>query len=266
MKNPLENLNNTVKNILAKYDLNSILQTPEFGIKKDEIYNNVKEDDKSNFESNLEYNNEDQIYNNLIQAIKNENLETQVPIIFEDDESDSPFNFFKTTKKNIQPIIKSSQTKINKKKNSQVIKFIEENYNAAKELSEKYGYPIEFILGVGRNESGNGKNPAYKTHNVMYNIKALANQSGIQQRDTDKHKNSYIATYKTYNSKKESMEDFVKWCVRHNIKGNTIEELAFSFAQSPFAEGWGKTTEEANQNLFNNYVNIIKDTQRYIYK
>lgn len=209
------------------------------------------------------YNKEEEIYNNLNKYL-NEDLYSEIPVVYEYEEdyknNNNVFKYFKNQQKDIQTVIN------NIKPSNKVTKFIQDNYNNAKYLSEKYNYPIEFILGIGRIESANGTSNGYLNNNILYNMKSVGNQASIQQKDTDKHKNSYIANYKIYNSKKESMEDFLKWCVRHNIRGNTIEELARSFADSPFAEGWGKTKEEANENLFNNYVNVIKDTQRYINK
>jgi hypothetical protein len=97
-------------------------------------------------------------------------------------------------------------------------------------------------------------------------MQSRSGEKNIQQRDKDKHGNIYVAGYKTYDTIEESIEDFLKWCKRHNVQGSTDEEIAYSFAQSPFAEGIGATKEEANNGLYQNYLNTIKDTRNYITK
>ena len=208
------------------------------------------------------------IYNNLVNLLNEDKLETTVPIITETDNLSPALDFFKTSRDSVQSIVNPYKSKSNfdvsKGKTPHVSKFIADNYDKVKKLADKYGYSPEFVLSIMRIETSNGKDSDYVNHNIGFNMQSKAGEKSIQQRDKDKHGNVYVAGYKTYNTIEESIEDFLKWCKRHNIQGSTDEEIAYSFAQSPFAEGVGATKEEANNRLYQNYLNAIKDTRDYI--
>lgn len=246
------------------------------------IYNNTFENnlnfiqDQDNYiipsiynEKKSEYEEVEQIYKKLIDNIQeNKNLfNVQTPIGFELDD-DTLFKFDRnslnipilsaTSKTNSNPTLKINAS-------SSVDKFIINNYDTAKKLGKKYGYSPEFILAVMRIETGNGKSSAYLNHNIGFNIQST-NGSGYTQRDKDMSGNTYTAKYKTYNTIEDSIEDFLKWCKRHNVTGNSDEEIARSFAYSGFAEGVGDSYEDAKNKLYNNYITTINDTKKYISK
>lgn len=248
MKNPLEQVNNNLQNELIEYNSNVVLPNPDFTLNTSESI----------------------IYNNLLNSLNSENLETSVPIIEESDEEDliSPFDFFRTSRDSIQTIVGNAFSNIkfdtSKGATPHVSKFIADNYNKVKNLANKYGYSPEFVLSIMRIETSNGQDSDYKKYNIGFNMQSRPGEKSIQQRDKDKHGNIYVAEYKTYNTIEESIEDFLKWCKRHGVSGSTDEEIAYSFAQSPFAEGTGATKEEANNRLYLNYLKTIKDTRNYI--
>lgn len=248
MKNILNRITNDINNKLLTYNKYTIVPNLDF----------------------ISQNPEDITYNKLINYLNNDNLETTVPIIEEQEDLTPNVNSFKTSIDNIRSIVNPSTTNlkfdISKGTTTHVSKFIADNYNKVKKLADKYGYSPEFVLSIMRIETSNGKDSDYINHNIGFNMQSKSGDKSIQQRDKDKHGNVYVAGYKTYNTIEESIEDFLKWCKRHNIKGNTDEEIAYSFAQSPFAEGIGATKEEANNKLYQNYLNTIKDTRNYITK
>ena len=208
------------------------------------------------------------IYNNLVNLLNEDKFETFVPIVTENSDADPAIDFFKNSRESVQSILKPATLNLNfdisKGKTPHVSKFIADNYNKVKKLADKYGYSPEFVLSIMRIETSNGKDSDYINHNIGFNMQSRAGDKSVQQQDKDRHGNVYVAGYKTYNTIEESIEDFLKWCKRHNIQGSTDEELAYSFAQSPFAEGIGATKEEANNKLYQNYLNTIKDTKEYI--
>jgi hypothetical protein len=111
---------------------------------------------------------------------------------------------------------------------------------------------------AGAIESAYGTTSQYLNHNIMFNMKASSKTSNsVKLGDIDMHKNRYVDNYKTYNSRYESMEDFAKWCVRHNISGNDNSELAKSFGWSKYAEGVGSTYTEAKNNLTKSYNKML---------
>lgn len=204
----------------------------------------------------------EQIYKKLIDNIQeNKNLfNIQTPIGFEPDDS-----LLKFDRSSLSIPTLSVASKTNTNSNSSVDKFIMDNYDTAKRLGKKYGYSPEFILSIMRIETGNGKSSAYLNHNIGFNMQST-NGTGYTQRDKDISGNIYTAKYKTYNTIEDSIEDFLKWCKRHNVFGNSDEEIARSFAYSGFAEGIGDSYEDAKNKLYNNYITTINDTKKYISK
>jgi hypothetical protein len=81
------------------------------------------------------------------------------------------------------------------------------------------------------------------------------------------HGNKYKAYYKKYNSIIDSTIDYLEWCKRHNLTGiYDIEELCEKFANSGYAEGIGRTKQEAKLALKNQYIDTTNSVKNRLKK
>lgn len=138
--------------------------------------------------------------------------------------------------------------------------FLSGNFDKVDKIARANGLDPLFVLTVMSIETGYGKSSAYKNNNVGFNIKGTKG-GGITQTDKDASGKTYKASYNSYASLEDSIQDFCDWVKRKQVDqgyvGSSTSDLLYWFAHSGFAEGINDSGKQNAKEKLNQLYNDV---------
>lgn len=156
------------------------------------------------------------------------------------------------------------QTKINGKNFNNKKEFIEAILPYAKQIAKEKGIDENIILSQAAFESGYGSNTLTKNANNIFSIQG----KGLAHVDKNQKGETYKTSFKQYQNLGESLKDWSNMVLNPNSKRysksylaakQNPEEFFKTHAWSGYAEGVGKTKEEAKQGIYKGYKSSYND-------
>ena len=142
--------------------------------------------------------------------------------------------------------------------------FIEAILPYAKQIAKEKGIDENIILSQAAFESGYGSNSLTKNANNIFSIQG----KGYAHMDKNQQGNTYKVSFKQYQNLGESLRDWSNMVLNPNSKRYSKSYLAAKqnpeeffkiHSWSGYAEGIGKTKEEAKQGIYKGYKSSYND-------
>lgn len=167
-----------------------------------------------------------------------------------------------TTTSVVNDVPETNQVSGKKFKNKK--EFIEAILPYARQIAKEKGIDENIILSQAAFESGYGSNTLTKNANNIFSIQG----KGYSHVDKNQQGNTYKVSFKQYQNLGESLKDWANMVLNPNssrysksylaAKQNP-EEFFKTHAWSGYAEGIGKTKEEAKQGIYRGYKSSYND-------
>lgn len=134
----------------------------------------------------------------------------------------------------------------------------------AKKIAQEKGIDENIIISQAAFESGYGKNTLTKKANNIFSIQG----KGFAHKDKNQKGEIYNVQFKSYKDLGESLNDWSNMVLNPNSKRysksylaakQTPEEFFKVHSWSGYAEGVGKTKEEAKQKIYEGYKNTYNE-------